>query len=496
MAIATVRARATRTAPNGKGRGAKPKGTPEAAIELARKQGLQIVDLKFIDLPGLWQHFSIPVGELTRDLFRDGIGFDGSSIRGFQHIHESDMLLIPDATTAIVDPITEVPTLSLVCDVVDPLTRERYTRDPRYVATKAEAYLRSTRIADTSYWGPECEFYIFNGIRFAQDAHSAFYDIDSIEGAWNSGKDEGPNLGYKPRYKEGYFPVPPMDKLQDLRSKIVLKMIEAGISVEVHHHEVGTAGQTEIDMKYSTLVDMADKVLLYKYIVKNVCVQNGFTATFMPKPLFQDNGSGMHTHQSLWKSGVNLFYDKKGYALISDMCRWYIGGLLKHAPAILAFAAPTTNSYRRLVPGYEAPINLVYSKRNRSACVRIPMYFSEPKTKRLEFRTPDPSCNPYLSFAACLMAGLDGVQNKIEPPKPIDEDLYELDPEIARTVKSTPGSLLEVLNALEADHDFLLKGGVFTSDLIETWIDYKRVKEYDQVALRPHPWEFQLYYDI
>ncbi len=491
-----VRAKPSRATPNGRGRAPRVKGTPEAAIDLAKKQGLQIVDLKFVDVPGLWQHFSIPVSDLTRDLFRDGIGFDGSSIRGFQQIHESDMLLVPDASTAIVDPATQVPTLSLVCDVVDPVTRQRYSRDPRWVATKAEAYLRTTGIADTSYWGPECEFYIFNDVRFAQDTHSGFYAVDSVEGSWNTGKEERPNLGYKPRYKEGYFPVPPMDKLQDLRSRMVLKMIEAGIGVEVHHHEVGTAGQTEIDMRFSTLVDMADKVLLYKYITKNVAAQHGYTVTFMPKPLFQDNGSGMHTHQSLWKKGVNLFYDKKGYALISDLCRWYIGGLLKHSSAILAFAAPTTNSYRRLVPGYEAPINLVYSQRNRSACVRIPVYFTDPKSKRLEFRPPDPSCNPYLSFAACLMAGLDGIKNKIEPPPPIDEDLYELDPEMARTVKSTPGSLLEVLNALEADHKFLLQGDVFTRDLIETWIDYKRVREYDQVALRPHPWEFHLYYDI
>ena len=468
----------------------------QSVIDLAHKQGLKIVDLKFIDLIGTWQHFSIPVGELTRGLFDDGIGFDGSSIRGFQHIHESDMLLMPDPETAVVDPVLRVPTLSLVCDVIDPITREPYTRDPRYVAKKAEAYLSSTGIADTSFWGPECEFYIFNSIRFDQNQFSGMYEIDSIEGVWNSGKNSEPNTAYRPRYKEGYFPVPPTDKLQDLRSQIVLKLIEAGVGVEVHHHEVGTAGQTEIDMKYSTLVKMADQVMTYKYVVKNVCAQNGFVATFMPKPLFMDNGSGMHTHQSLWKDGLPLFYDKAGYAGISDLCRWYIGGLLKHAPSLLAFAAPTTNSYRRLVPGYEAPINLIYSKRNRSACVRIPMYFDDPKAKRLEFRTPDPSCNPYLSFAACLMAGLDGVINKIEPPKPIDEDLYELEPELKRQVKSTPGSLLEVLDALEIDNEYLMRGGVFTSDLIETWVDYKRVKEYDQVALRPHPWEFYLYHDI
>ena len=468
----------------------------QSVIDLAHKQGLRIVDFKFVDLIGTWQHFSIPVSELTASLFKDGIGFDGSSIRGFQQIHESDMLLIPDPSTAVVDPICRVPTLSIGCDVIDPITRQAYSRDPRHVARKAEAYLLSTGIADTSYWGPECEFYIFNSLRFDQNQFSGMYEIDSVEGVWNSGRNSEPNLAYRPRYKEGYFPVPPTDKLQDLRSQIVLKLIESGVDVEVHHHEVGTAGQTEIDMRFDTLVTMADKVMMYKYVVKNVCAQNGFVATFMPKPLFMDNGSGMHTHQSLWKEGTPLFADSSGYAGISDMCRWYIGGLLRHAPSLLAFAAPTTNSYRRLVPGYEAPINLIYSKRNRSACVRIPMYFDNPKAKRIEFRTPDPSCNPYLSFAACLMAGLDGVINKIEPPKPIDEDLYELEPELKRQVKSTPGSLLEVLDALEGDNEYLLRGGVFTTDLIETWIDYKRVKEFDQVALRPHPWEFYLYHDI
>ncbi|TMD13779.1 MAG: type I glutamate--ammonia ligase, partial [Chloroflexi bacterium] len=457
----------------------------QSVIDLAHKQGLRIVDFKFVDLIGTWQHFSIPVSELTASLFKDGIGFDGSSIRGFQQIHESDMLLIPDPSTAVVDPICRVPTLSIGCDVIDPITRQAYSRDPRHVARKAEAYLLSTGIADTSYWGPECEFYIFNSLRFDQNQFSGMYEIDSVEGVWNSGRNSEPNLAYRPRYKEGYFPVPPTDKLQDLRSQIVLKLIESGVDVEVHHHEVGTAGQTEIDMRFDTLVTMADKVMMYKYVVKNVCAQNGFVATFMPKPLFMDNGSGMHTHQSLWKEGTPLFADSSGYAGISDMCRWYIGGLLRHAPSLLAFAAPTTNSYRRLVPGYEAPINLIYSKRNRSACVRIPMYFDNPKAKRIEFRTPDPSCNPYLSFAACLMAGLDGVINKIEPPKPIDEDLYELDPELKRQVKSTPGSLAEVLDALEMDHGYLLKGDVFTTDLIETWIDYKRVREYEQVALRP-----------
>lgn len=470
--------------------------TPKEVMAFAKEKGLKIVDLKFVDLPGLWQHFSIPVGELTEDIFTEGLGFDGSSIRGFQKIHESDMLLIPDPNTAIVDPACKIPTLSVICNVFDPITRQPYSRDPRYIAQKAEKYLKSTGIADTSYWGPELEFYIFNGIRFDQTTHSGYYYIDSNEGIWESGSEEKPNLGYRPRYKEGYFPVPPMDKLQDLRSEIILTLIEAGVPVEVHHHEVGTAGQTEIDMRYQTLTKMADNVMLYKYVVKNVCVRNGMTATFMPKPLFQDNGSGMHVHQSLWKGKTNLFYDENGYALISQTAKWYIGGLLKHCPAVLAFAAPTTNSYRRLVPGYEAPINLVYSQRNRSACARIPVYSKHPNAKRVEFRSPDPSCNPYLAFAALLLAGLDGVQNKIEPPEPIDKDLYELEPEDRAKVKSTPGSLDEVLRALEEDHTFLLKGDVFTPDVIETWIEYKRKREFEQVSLRPHPYEFYLYYDV
>jgi glutamine synthetase len=473
-----------------------PTVSPKEVISEAKKQGVKIIDLRFTDLPGTWQHFSIPVKELTEDLFSEGIGFDGSSIRGFQKIHESDMLLFPDPTSAFLDPCLEVPTLALICDVRDPLTREQYSRDPRHIAQKAERHLRETGIADTCYIGPEAEFYMFNSVRFDQNAHEGYYFIDSEEGIWNSGQNGAtPNLGYRPRHKEGYFPVPPMDKQQDLRSRIILAMADAGIDIEVHHHEVGTAGQAEIDMRFDTLTSMADKVLKYKYIVKNVCNRYGYTATFMPKPLYGDNGSGMHTHQSLWKDGTNVFYDKDGYALLSDTARWYIGGLLKHVPAILAFAAPTTNSYRRLVPGYEAPINLVYSVRNRSACVRIPTYSDSPKARRLEFRTPDPSCNPYLAFSACLMAGLDGIQNRIEPPKPIDEDLYELDPEMAAMVKSTPGSLPEVLDALEADNEFLQKGGVFTEDLIYTYIAYKREREVDPVALRPHPYEFFLYYD-
>jgi len=469
--------------------------SPADVIRRAKEAGVQIVDVRFTDLPGTWQHFSIPLKELEEDTFRDGLGFDGSSIRGFQAINESDMLLIPDPASAFVDPCLQVPTLSLTCDVVDPITREPYSRDPRYVARKAEAFLKQSGVATTAYFGPEAEFYIFNSVRFDQNAHEGYYHIDSEEGIWNSGANGTANLGHRPRHKEGYFPVPPTDRLQDLRSKIMLAMIASGIDVEVHHHEVGTAGQTEIDMRYSTLTRMADQVMMYKYIVKNVCNANGYTATFMPKPMFGDNGSGMHVHMSLWNGSNNLFFDKNGYALISDTARWYIGGLIKHAAALLAFAAPTTNSYRRLVPGYEAPINLIYSQRNRSAICRIPMYSTSPKAKRLEFRAPDPSANPYLTFAALLMAGLDGIKNKIEPPKPMDVDLYELEPDERKHVKNTPGTLQESLAALQADHAFLLEGSVFTQDVIDTWLTMKKVKDVDAVALRPHPYEFFLYYD-
>lgn len=470
--------------------------SPADVIRRAQEAGVQVVDVRFCDLPGTWQHFSIPIKHLTEEVFADGLGFDGSSIRGFQAINESDMLLLPDPASAFVDPCLQVPTLSLTCDIVDPITRERYSRDPRYVAQKAEEYLVKSGIATTVYCGPEAEFYIFNSVRFDQNAHEGYYHIDSDEGIWNSGRNGTPNPGHRPRHKEGYFPVPPVDKLQDLRSKIMLALIQAGVDVEVHHHEVGTAGQTEIDMKFGTLTRMADQVLIYKYIVKNVCDQHGYTATFMPKPMFGDNGSGMHVHMSLWNRDTNLFFDPNGYALLSDTARWYIGGLIKHAPALLAFAAPTTNSYRRLVPGYEAPINLIYSQRNRSAICRIPMYSKSPKAKRIEFRAPDPSANPYLTFAALLMAGLDGVKNRIEPPKPMDVDLYELEPEERKHVKNTPGSLQESLAALQADHQFLLDGGVFTQDLIDTWLAYKKAKEVDPVALRPHPYEFFLYYDV
>jgi glutamine synthetase len=470
--------------------------TPAEVIGLAKDEGVEIVDFRFCDLPGLMQHFSVPVSELTEDAFEDGYGFDGSSVRGFQEIQESDMILLPDPDTAVLDPFRQHKTLNLNCFVHDPLTLESYSRDPRYVAKKAEEHLNSTGLADTVYFGPEAEFFVFDDVRFHQDQHSASYSIDSVEASWNTGRDENPNLGYKPRYKEGYFPVPPMDQMQDLRSEMVLTMEKVGIDIEVHHHEVGTAGQAEIDMRFDTLLRMADKLMLYKYVVKNVAWANGKSATFMPKPVFEDNGTGMHVHQSLWKGGEPLFFDEKGYAGISDMARYYIGGLLKHAAAVVAFTNPTTNSFKRLVPGYEAPVNLVYSQRNRSASVRIPLYSQSPKAKRLEFRVPDPSCNPYLAFSAMLMAGLDGINNKIEPPDPVDKDLYDLPPEELAKVPTVPASLDAALEALEADNEFLKAGGVFTEDLIETWISYKREAEIDALRLRPHPWEFHLYYDI
>ncbi|HEY0601650.1 MAG TPA: type I glutamate--ammonia ligase [Herpetosiphonaceae bacterium] len=467
----------------------------KGVLQMIRDQGIQMVDVKFTDMPGTWQHFSLPAAMLSEDDFIEGLGFDGSSIRGFQVINESDMLVFPDPRTAIVDPACKVPTLSMVCDIRDPLTGQPYSRDPRYVAKKAEKYLHESGIADTAYFGPEAEFFLFSDIRFDQTANSAYYYIDSDEAAWNTGRNSGPNHGYRPRHKEGYFPVPPTDALQDVRSQIVLKMIEAGIDVEVHHHEVATAGQCEIDMRFKPLVEMADQVMLYKYIVKTTARELGYTATFMPKPIFGDNGSGMHTHQSLWKNGDPLFFDESKYALLSDMARHYIGGILAHAPALLAICAPTTNSYRRLVPGFEAPINLVYSQRNRSAAVRIPTYSSSPKARRIEFRAPDPTCNPYLAFSAMLMAGLDGVKRRIEPPAPMDEDIYELSAAEKAHVKGTPASLSEALIALEEDHAFLLEGGVFTEDLIATYIDYKQSKEAVQLALRPHPYEFFMYYD-
>ena len=469
---------------------------PRELLQFVSDEGIKMIDLRFVDLPGLWQHFSISANEVEEEMFEEGVGFDGSSIRGFQEIQESDMILIPDASTAFKDPFTAVPTLNIICNVKDPVTLQSYTRDPRHIAQKAENYLKSTGIGDTAYFGPEPEFFVLDDIRFDQSYNYGYYYVDSKEGFWNSGKEENPNLGYKPRYKEGYFPVPPMDSLQDIRSEMVLLLEEIGVQVEVHHHEVGTAGQCEIDMRFDTLTSMADKFLKYKYIIKNVGRRHGKTVTLMPKPIFQDNGSGMHIHTSIWKAGKNVFYEPGGYADLSKTAVYYIGGILKHTPALLGFCAPTTNSYRRLVPGYEAPINLIYSQRNRSAAVRIPAYSRSEKAKRVETRFPDPSCNGYLAFAALLMAGLDGVQNKITPPDPIDKDLYDLAPADAASVKSTPGNLEDVLNALEDDHDFLLKGDVFTKDVIETWIDYKRSREVDPMRLRPHPHEFALYFDI
>ena len=471
--------------------------SPSDALKLGEQHGAKFVDIRFSDLPGLMQHFSVPFDEFGEDAFEEGLGFDGSSIRGFQEIQESDMILVPDPDTAVMDPFRTHPTLILNAYVKDPLTGESYSRDPRYITKKAVEYLKGTGIADTAYFGPEAEFYIFDSIRFDQNQHSSYHFIDAVEGVWNSGREEeGGNKGYKPRYKEGYFPVPPMDHFQDLRSEMVLTLRELGIPCEVHHHEVGTAGQGEIDMGFSDLVTMADRLMLYKYVVKNVGLKFGKTITFMPKPIFQDNGSGMHVHQSLWKDGEPLFWDELGYAQLSDMARYYIGGLLAHAPALLALCAPTTNSYKRLVPGYEAPVNLVYSQRNRSAAVRIPLYSKSPKSKRIEFRCPDASCNPYLAFPALLMAGLDGIKNKIEPPEPVDKDLYDMPPEALAAVPQVPGSLEEALDALEADHEFLLEGGVFTEDVIEHWVDYKRTHEVDELRLRPHPYEFYLYYDI
>ena len=468
-------------------------------IKLIEKNKIQVVDLKFNDLPGLWQHFSIPAEEImdtAGGIWKEGIGFDGSSIRGFKKIHESDMILMLDPSTAVVDPVCQVPTLSIICDIFDPMTGEPYSRDPRFIARKAEEYLKKSKIADTSYWGPEAEFFLFNDIRFDQTENTGYYFIDSNEGDWNTGRDEKPNLGYKPRYKEGYFPVPPHDSLQDIRSEIMLALRKVGVPVEVHHHEVATAGQCEIDIRYGTLVKMADNLLMYKYVIKNLAKKHNMTATFMPKPLFKDNGSGMHVHQSLWKEGSNLFFNAKGYALLSDTAKWYIGGLLKHAHAILAFAAPTTNSYKRLVPGYEAPVNLVYSQRNRSAAVRIPMYSKSEKAKRIEFRPPDPAANPYLTFSAMLMAGLDGIKHKIDPGQPIDKNIYSLSPEEAKKIKTVPRSLEQALDALDKDRQFLLEGDVFTSDVIDTWIEYKHEVEIDAIRLRPHPHEFYLYYDI
>ncbi|MGH9180945.1 MAG: type I glutamate--ammonia ligase [Acidimicrobiales bacterium] len=470
--------------------------SPADILKLASDEGVEFVDYRFCDLPGLVQHVSVPVTEMRESVFTDGHGFDGSSIRGFQQIQESDMILIPDPNTAYLDPFRTRRTLNIHCFVHDPITAEPYSRDPRYVAKKAEAYLGSTGIADRAYFGPEPEFFIFDDVRFSYNGNSSMHMVDSVEGTWNTGRDEGPNLGYKPRTKQGYFPVPPMDHYQDLRSEISATLIALGIPVELHHHEVASGGQGEIGMRFDTLLNMADKLVTFKYVVKNVGLAFGKSVTFMPKPLFEDNGSGMHTHQSLWMGDTPLFYSETGYAGLSDIGRWYIGGLLTHAPAILAFTNPTTNSYKRLVPGYEAPVNLVYSQRNRSASCRIPLAQKSPKAKRVEFRCPDSSSNAYLAFAAMMMAGLDGVLNRIEPPDPVDKDLYDLPPEELALVPQVPASLDEALLALEADNDFLRAGGVFTDDVIETHCAYKREHEIDALRLRPHPYEFHLYYDI
>lgn len=469
--------------------------TPKEVMAFAKEQGAKMVDFKFLDFVGTWQHFSNPIEELGEADFENGYGFDGSSIRGWQPIHASDMLIIPDPTTAVMDPFVAVPTLTMICNVVDPVTKQRYTRDPRYIAQKAEAYLKFTGIGDTAFFGPEAEFFIFDDIRFDDACQYAYYFIDSVEGIWNSGRMENPNLGYKPRHKEGYFPVPPMDSQQDLRTEMVLMLQQVGLKVECQHHEVATAGQAEIDMKAAPLVQMGDNLQWYKYVIKNVARRNCKTVTFMPKPLFGDNGSGMHIHMSIWKEGTPLFAGDK-YAGLSEMALFATGGVLKHARAICAITNPTTNSYKRLVPGYEAPVNLAYSSRNRSAGIRIPMYSPSPKLKRLEVRFPDPSCNGYMAFSALLMAALDGIENRIYPGEPLDKDIYALSPEELAKVPSTPGSLDEALKALEADHEFLLKGDVFTEDVIQTWIEYKTLSEVDPVRMRPHPHEFKLYFDI
>jgi len=469
--------------------------TPKEVFEFAKENEAKVVDLRFLDFPGLWQHFTVPMSELEESSFEDGYGFDGSSIRGWQPIHASDMLVVPDAATAKMDPFFEVPTLVLIGNIVDPITREAYTRDPRNIAKKAEAYLKSTGIGDTSYFGPEAEFFIFDDIRFESSNHRAFYAIDSVEGIWNSGREECPNLGYKPRHKQGYFPVPPMDKFQDMRTEMLLTLEDLGIDVECQHHEVATAGQAEIDMRFKPLLEMGDQLMWFKYVLKNVAHKYGHTVTFMPKPLFNDNGTGMHTHCSIWKGDQPLFAGDK-YAGVSQEALYAIGGILKHCRALCAFTNPTTNSYKRLVPGFEAPVNLAYSSRNRSAAVRIPMYSSSPKAKRIEFRTPDPSCNGYMAFSAMLMAIIDGIENKIDPGDPLDKDIYGLPPEELAEIPSAPGSLEEALSALKEDHEFMMKGDVFTQDVIDMWIEYKTENEVNDVKLRPHPHEFFLYFDI
>jgi glutamine synthetase len=466
-------------------------------LEFAAERGVEMVDLKFVDLPGTWQHMTLPLGHLDADDFDAGLGFDGSSIRGFQEIHESDMLLMPDATTAFIDPYYSRATLSLICSVADPILGEPYGRDPRFVAHKAERHLVNTGIADVAYFGPEAEFFVFDHIAYSQTENRAFYEVDSDEGFWNTGapSSANANLAYKLRQKEGYFPVPPADSMANLRSEMVLTMESLGIRCEFHHHEVSSGGQGEIDMRFQPLLRMADQMMIYKYVVKNEARAAGKTATFMPKPIFEENGSGMHVHQSLWKEGDPLMFEQGGYAHLSPLARYYIGGLLAHAPALLAFCAPTTNSYRRLVPGYEAPVNLVYSARNRSACVRVPMYHESAKSKRVEFRSPDPTANPYLAFSALMLAGLDGIKRQLDPGEPLDADIYELSAERLAKIGTVPSSLEASLDALESDHAFLLDGDVFTPGLIEAYIRYKREEEVDAIRMRPHPWEFALYHD-
>ncbi len=467
--------------------------TPQEVVKFAQDNDCRMVDYKFLDFVGIWQHFSTPLAEFSEDTFEEGIGFDGSSIRGWQPIHNSDMLIMPDPSTAKIDPFVKVSTLSLICNIIDPITKEGYTRDPRFIAQKAEAYLKSTGLADTAYFGVEPEFFIFDDVRYASTANESFYSVDSVEGTWNTGREEFPNLGYKPRHKEGYFPCAPTDSSVDLRNEMVEVLQSVGMTIEAVHHEVASGGQNEIDMRFDSLLAMGDTLQWFKYIVKNVAFANGKTVTFMPKPIYGDNGSGMHCHQSLWKDGVNLFAGD-GYGGLSKMAMYYIGGIMKHAKTLCAFTNPSTNSYKRLVPGYEAPVNLAYSNRNRSASLRIPVT-DNPKSKRVEYRTPDPSCNGYLAFAAQLMAGLDGIENKIDPGEPLDKDIYGLSPEELKDIPSVAGTLDEALNCLEADHDFLLKGDVFTKDVIDMWVSYKREAEVDAVRMRPCPEEFALYFD-
>jgi glutamine synthetase len=473
----------------------KEKTAVDNVLEYVKKNKIEFVDFKFMDFPGQWQHTTVPASQLKADSFENGVGFDGSSMRGWKSINESDMLIIPDPETMFTDPFIKAPTISLICDVYEPATKEKYSRCPRSIAQKADAYMKSTGLADTVYYGPEAEFFVFDDVRYETTANSSFYFVDSAEGKWNSGREENPNLGYKPRFKEGYFPVPPTDSLVELRNEMVLNLQNVGIEVEAQHHEVASGGQCEIDLRFQPLLKAADQLLMFKYIVKNTAHANNKTVTYMPKPIFGDNGSGMHMNMSLWKKDKPLFFGN-GYANLSESALYYIGGILKHAHSLIAFTNPTTNSFKRLVPGFEAPVNLAYSQRNRSASIRIPMYSQNPKAKRIEFRCPDPSANPYLAFSAVLMAGLDGILNRIDPGEPLDKDIYDMSPEELKNVPSTPESLQDALRALDKDHEFLLKGDVFTEDVIETWIDFKMKKEVKDMALRPHPHEFELYFDV